>query len=65
MAWVSLTRLNQTTPISRIVNAFILDKKIDDRKEVFLSFDGDRLAPELQIADTELNDMDYIDVYVK
>ncbi|KAL8790531.1 MAG: hypothetical protein Q9213_000553 [Squamulea squamosa] len=54
-----------TTLISRIVNAFKLDKDIDDCKEIFLSFDGDRLAPESRIADTELNDMDYIDVYVK
>ncbi|KAL8767448.1 MAG: hypothetical protein Q9209_006034 [Squamulea sp. 1 TL-2023] len=53
------------TPISRIVNAFKLDKKFDDCKEIFLSFDGDRLAPESRVADTELNDMDYIDVYVK
>ncbi|KAL9043140.1 MAG: hypothetical protein Q9180_000076 [Flavoplaca navasiana] len=54
-----------TTPISRIVNAFKLEKQIEDSREVFLSFDGDRLAPEIQVADTELNDMDYIDVYVK
>ncbi|KAL8807517.1 MAG: hypothetical protein Q9182_000682 [Xanthomendoza sp. 2 TL-2023] len=54
-----------TTRISRIVNAFKSDKKIDDSREVFLSFDGDRLTPETQVADTELNDMDYIDVYVK
>ncbi|KAL8821569.1 MAG: hypothetical protein Q9223_000413 [Gallowayella weberi] len=54
-----------TTRISRIVNAFKSDKKIDDSREVFLSFDGDRLTPETQVADTELNDMDYIDIYVK
>ncbi|KAL8673703.1 MAG: hypothetical protein Q9168_001864 [Polycauliona sp. 1 TL-2023] len=54
-----------TTPISRIVNAFRTDKKIEDSREVFLSFDGDRLAPDTQVADTDLNDMDYIDVYVK
>ncbi|KAL8680190.1 MAG: hypothetical protein Q9186_003602 [Xanthomendoza sp. 1 TL-2023] len=54
-----------TTRIARIVNAFKSDKKINDGQEVFLSFDGDRLNPETQVADTELNDMDYIDVYVK
>ncbi|KAI4095415.1 MAG: hypothetical protein LQ339_007260 [Xanthoria mediterranea] len=54
-----------TTPISRIVNAFKMDKQIEDSREVFLSFDGDRLAPEIQVTNTELTDMDYIDVYVK
>ncbi len=47
------------------MNAFKLEKQIEDSREVFLSFDGDRLASEMQVADTELNDMDYIDVYVK
>lgn len=34
-------------------------------KEVFLSFDGERLAPEMKVGETELSDMDFIDVYVK
>jgi hypothetical protein len=55
----------QSTVISRIVNAFRLDKKIDSDKEVFLSFDGERLADESKVEETELNDMDYVDVYVK
>ncbi|KAL8737351.1 MAG: hypothetical protein Q9181_001768 [Wetmoreana brouardii] len=54
-----------TTNVSRIVNAFKLDKNIDNGQEVFLSFDGDRLAPESQVSETELDDMDYIDVYIK
>ena len=51
--------------MSRIVNAFKLDKKINSERSVFLSFDGDRLAPECQVGETELNDMDYIDVYIR
>lgn len=47
------------------MNAFKMDKQIEDSREVFLSFDGDRLAPEIQVTNTELSDMDYIDVYVK
>ncbi|KAI4128113.1 MAG: hypothetical protein LQ338_002898 [Usnochroma carphineum] len=54
-----------TTKISRIVNAFMSDKKIDNAREVFLSFDGDRLASDSEVGETELNDMDYVDVYVK
>ncbi|KAL8693337.1 MAG: hypothetical protein Q9218_001816 [Villophora microphyllina] len=55
----------QNTRISRIVNAFKLDKQLDNGREVFLSFDGERLAPETQVEETELDDMDYIDVYIK
>ncbi|KAL8997867.1 MAG: hypothetical protein Q9169_002949 [Polycauliona sp. 2 TL-2023] len=54
-----------TTLISKMVNAFKTDKKIEDSKEVFLSFDGDRLASDIQVADTDMSEMDYIDVYVK
>ncbi|KAL9595089.1 MAG: hypothetical protein Q9219_006663 [cf. Caloplaca sp. 3 TL-2023] len=54
-----------TTRISRIVNAFKCDKRIDNDREVFCSFDGERLAPESQVGETELDDMDYVDVYVK
>ncbi|KAL8944659.1 MAG: hypothetical protein Q9211_000503 [Gyalolechia sp. 1 TL-2023] len=54
-----------TTRISRIVNAFKCDKKIDNGREVFCSFDGERLAPEGQVGETDLNDMDYVDVYVR
>lgn len=51
--------------MSRIVSAFMTDKNIDSDREVFLSFDGDRLAPECQVGETELAEMDYVDVYVK
>lgn len=54
-----------TTRITRIVNAFKCDKKIDNAREVFCSFDGERLAPEGQVGETDLADMDYVDVYVK
>ncbi|KAL8874495.1 MAG: hypothetical protein Q9174_000188 [Haloplaca sp. 1 TL-2023] len=57
--------VKRTTRMSRIVNAFKLDKKIESGREVFLLFDGDRLAPQCQVGETELNDMDYIDVYIK
>ncbi|KAI4288197.1 MAG: hypothetical protein L6R35_002539 [Caloplaca aegaea] len=54
-----------TTKVSRIVNAFRTEKRVDSDREVFLSFDGDRLAPECQVGETELADMDYVDVYVR
>ena len=55
----------QTTPISRITNAFISAMKIEAGKEVFLSFDGERLTSESTVADTDLDDMDFVDCYVK
>lgn len=39
--------------------------KVGPSREVFLSFDGDRLEPQTRIEETELSDMDFIDVYVK
>lgn len=36
-----------------------------EQKEVYLMFDGDRLEPEMRVGETELSDMDHIDVYVK
>ena len=34
-------------------------------KEVFLVFDRDRLDPETKVAETDLGEMDEVDVYVK
>ena len=48
-----------------MINAFRLTNKIGQEKEVYLLFDGDRLEPQTLVGDTELSDMDYIDVYVK
>lgn len=45
--------------------AFRTDKKISEDREVFLSFDGERLKPQSKVEETDLDDMDYIDVYVK
>lgn len=36
-----------------------------ENKEVYIVFDGDRLEPETNVAETELSDMDEVDVYVK
>ncbi|KAL8778996.1 MAG: hypothetical protein Q9203_000741 [Teloschistes exilis] len=63
--WVSDNPLFQTTRVSRIVNVFKMEKRLENDREVFLSFDGERLAPENQVESTELDDMDYIDVYIK
>ena len=51
--------------MSRIINAFRTANKVEADKEVYLLFDGERLDPPMKVGDTELSDLDYIDVYVK
>ncbi|KAL9121627.1 MAG: hypothetical protein Q9187_001819 [Circinaria calcarea] len=54
-----------STLMSRIIGAFRGANKIEPDKDVYLVFDGERLDPPTRVGDTELSDMDYIDVYVK
>lgn len=51
--------------ISKMINAFRSTNEINSKKEVYLLFDGDKLSPESQVRDTELSDMDTLDVVVK
>ena len=48
-----------------MINAFRSTNHIGNEKEVYLLFDGDKLSPESQVGDTELSDMDTLDVVVK
>ena len=50
--------------MSKLVKAFKQQNKIED-KEVSLQFDGEELSPAEMIENTELNDLDVIDVVVK
>ena len=59
------TDSRQTTPVSRMINAFRIEYKVDPGKEVYLVFDGDRLDPSNAVGDTELSDMDSIEVFVR
>lgn len=56
----------KSTSVSRIVAAFRqANQARTENKDVFLIFDGDRLEPNVKAGETELSDMDHIDVYVK
>ncbi len=57
--------MRKATLISKIVNTFRKTHQIDGEKELCLMFDGDRLSPQGKVADTELSDMDYVDVYIR
>ena len=51
--------------MSKVLGVFRTKNKIGAHRETFLHFDGDRLEPNMQMADTELSDFDFLDVYVK
>ena len=51
--------------MSKMINAFRSSNNIPGEKEVYLMFDGDKLAPESQVSETELSDMDTLDVIVR
>ncbi|KAL9638831.1 MAG: hypothetical protein Q9164_001311 [Protoblastenia rupestris] len=51
--------------VKPILNAFRTTNGIQAEKDVFLQFDGESLSPQSKIEETEISDMDHIDVYVK
>lgn len=55
----------QSTAIVRILRAFRAAQHVEEGKDVSLYFDGEELEPETLIGDAEVEDMDFIDVYVK
>ncbi|CAD6585348.1 MAG: hypothetical protein ASARMPREDX12_001971 [Alectoria sarmentosa] len=55
-------QVRPSTLVSKIVNAFRCRYQIGGEKDVFLSFDGERLSPDSRIDETELSDMDALEV---
>lgn len=55
----------QATTICKIISAFRISNDIQPEKEVFLLFDGERLSPQCKVGETEISDMDKIEVYVR
>ena len=51
--------------MSHIIRAFRSANKLAADLDIHLHFDGEELDPDFAVSDTELSDMDYIDVYVK
>ena len=58
-------RFAKSTTITKIIQAFRIARHVTGDKQVFLQFDGDRIDPGVTVADTELGDMDHVDVYVR
>ncbi|KZF24654.1 hypothetical protein L228DRAFT_259842 [Xylona heveae TC161] len=58
-------KVKPTTQMSRLINAFRHTNNIPQETGVHLVFDGDRLEPDMEVQETEISDMDYIDVFLK
>lgn len=56
---------NKDTTFARIANAFRRDQNLESEKELTLLFDGEELAPDVMVKDSEIEDRDYIDVRIK
>lgn len=58
-------KVKASTTVEKIAHAFRLDKKIPAEKKVSLFFDGDELDPALRVRETELADMDTVEVHIR
>ncbi|TVY23508.1 hypothetical protein LHYA1_G007313 [Lachnellula hyalina] len=54
-----------TTLIQKLINAFRQDKEVAEDQEVSLQVDGEKLDPEEKIEDTELENMDVVEVHIR
>lgn len=64
-ASIILTFNNQHSTFTHIAHAYKKARDIDESQPITLMFDGDRLVPMDTVAETEIEDMDSIDVLFK
>lgn len=57
--------LCQSSPISTMVNAFRKEHKLGSNKKIILTFDGEKLDPHTKVQETEISDLDFVEVYIK
>ncbi|KAI9814118.1 MAG: hypothetical protein M1832_006006 [Thelocarpon impressellum] len=58
-------KIRPTTKASQIVDSFRQARGVESTREVFLMFDGERLAPDAAVEQADIGDLDFVDVYVK
>jgi hypothetical protein len=58
-------RVKPTTSVEKMCQAFRNEKSIPADKEIALYFDGDKLDPALRVEDSELADMDTVEVHIR
>jgi hypothetical protein len=54
-----------TTTIERMIGAFRLARHIPDEKRIAVHFEGDELDPATVIGETDLGDMDIVEVHIR
>ncbi|KAH8815172.1 ubiquitin-2 like Rad60 SUMO-like-domain-containing protein [Xylogone sp. PMI_703] len=54
-----------TTTIGRMILAFAKMRSVPSDKEISIFFDGDKLDPDSTVEDTDLDDMDTVEVHIK
>lgn len=54
-----------STPVQHLIDYFRKDKEISDNQEISMHLDGDKLDPETLMEDTELEDMDAVEVHIR
>lgn len=57
--------LCQSLPISTLINAFRKEHKLGSNKKIILTFDGEKLDPHTIVQDTEISNLDFVEVYIK
>ncbi|KAF2134015.1 hypothetical protein P153DRAFT_363034 [Dothidotthia symphoricarpi CBS 119687] len=58
-------QVNPDTDFGHLANAYKQGLKLDKSQAITLTFDGERLSPLVTVADTDIEDMDSIDVLFK
>jgi hypothetical protein len=56
--------IKQSTTFVRIIRAVRKTFRVSDQQTVSLDWDGDALDPDKAIQDTEIEDMDVVDVHI-
>lgn len=57
-------QVKPTTPISKLITSFRVNKRVPHDKSITLFLDGDEIDPDSLVSDTDLEDMVTIDVHV-
>ena len=58
-------RVKPSTSVQKMCQAFRQEKDIPAEKDILLYFDGDKLDPDLRVEDSELADLDTIEVHIR
>lgn len=65
LCWINSANLSQDTTFERIANNFRIVHKIPNDKQITLMWDGEALEPSDAVRDTEIEDMESVEVHIK